>query len=164
MSISQNMAQVEDHEGLIIYNLLRATELRAMQLYIGEMEELLWKKYWNRERERGHRIADILCAFEKLASRFRSISDLDWSAPNPPICGESAQESYSATTIVPYTYEVAQAATALQLEYQHAIYLYYRTSTTCIVSIVRKDKVQFNTTVRKTPIVVVVVYYDSSSI
>ena len=60
------------------------------------------EKYWNRER--GYRIADILCAFEKLASRFRSISDLDWSAPKPPICGESAQESYSATTIVPYRY------------------------------------------------------------
>ncbi|KAN0083351.1 hypothetical protein V8E54_002439 [Elaphomyces granulatus] len=56
----------------------------TMQLNTGIVE-----KYWNRER--GYRIADILCAFEKLASRFR-------------------------------------------------------TSTTCIVSIVRKDKVQFNTT------------------
>ncbi|KAN0083202.1 hypothetical protein V8E54_002290 [Elaphomyces granulatus] len=51
----------------------------TMQLNTGIVE-----KYWNRER--GYRIADILCAFEKLASRFRSIivHDLDWSAPSLP--------------------------------------------------------------------------------
>jgi hypothetical protein len=44
------------------------------------------EKYWNHER--GYRIADILCAFEKLAFRFRSIiHDLDWSAPKSPIRG-----------------------------------------------------------------------------